>query len=675
MIISELRSKTVYALGLISFVVLCLAYQPKTPITLDVGEKGDEPYLRNFYDAERTSNLSYRWSSDQSSVVFSGIGAHAIIALRIRLNGSRPAGLPLPLVSIAANGRKVASFRASDQFETYEFRVSRGTVGFSGDLDVQIRSESFVPDQVIGGGDLRQLGVLVDSIVVQPQGGVTAIVIPALLPAIYVIGGVSATYLLARWVLSRRGAFAVGVLALLALSLAVAVRRIYLTPHAFWVVVIPGLGVLIMELAHRMPPLAEAIPLSTVLVLAVVLGLWRFASMAELSWMGVAPDLANNYAGAMVMRSGGVIYDTNLPLFVGYDNPPLTAILTMPLTLFDLQTAIRLFLSFNALLLIVSLALILVTNRDYLLRYPYWLISLALVLNLDPVLDSMLLGQLDLLILFLIVVSYWGYRSGRERVAGASLGLAAMIKISPGLLILYFLFKRRFRVVASAFATMVLIGSLSLLVAGPGMHIQFLRHILPTLLAGSAHMENQSLNGFFNRLFLEASFLTDLAEVPPLPQVRILTLLTSVLLVGIVALLLHKRPVPGSALRLGFDMEYSLLIILLPLISSIAWHHYMTWYVLPLLVLVNPRLRRSLPRTTWFALATVGLVSYITLCIPIASYATSLLNGPAKILLSMRLYAGLALFGIFAYLIARLPVGHGTEVSRWTGYEPEEISL
>ncbi|MGB3905270.1 MAG: glycosyltransferase family 87 protein [Anaerolineae bacterium] len=673
MVVNELKSKSVYVLWAISVVVLTLAYQVKAPIQIDLGEKGDGSYLRNFHDAERADGVSYRWSSDRSSVALPGIGGNAPALLRVRLNGSRPSGLPLPRVSIAANGHEVASFTATDQFETYEFAVSRGTVGISGNLEVEIRPEFFVPNQVMGGGDLRQLGVLVDFVSLELRGGATAIVIPALLPAIYVIGGVSAIYLLARWVLSRRGAFAVGVLVLLALSLAAAVSRIYLAPHAFWVLAIPGLGVLIMELAHRTPPMAKGIPLSTALVLGAVLGLWRFASVAELSWMGVAPDLANNYTGAVVLRSGGMIYDTDLPLFVGYDNPPLTAILTMPLTLFDLQTAIRLFLSLNVLLLIASLALVFVTNRDYLLRYPYWLISLALVLNLDPVLDSVLLGQLDLLILFLIVAAYWGYRSGREVVAGASLGLAAMIKISPGLLILYFLFKRRFRVVASAFATVALIGSLSLLVAGPNTHRQFITDILPTLLAGSAQMENQSLNGFFNRLFLEASFLTDLAEVPPLPQVRILTLLTSVLLIAIVALLLRKRPVTES--ELGFDVEYSLVVILLPLISSIAWHHYMTWCVLPLLVLVNPRLRRSLPRRTSLVLATVALVSYMTLCIPIATYATSFLGGPAKILLSMRLYAGLALFGIFAYLIARLPVGHGTEVSRWNGYEPEEISL
>ncbi|TKJ30712.1 MAG: hypothetical protein CEE40_04260 [Chloroflexi bacterium B3_Chlor] len=673
MVVNELKSKSVYVLWAISVVVLTLAYQVKAPMQIDLGEKGDGSYLRNFHDAERADGVSYRWSSDRSSVALPGIGGNAPALLRVRLNGSRPSGLPLPRVSIAANGHEVASFTATDQFEIYEFAVSRGTVGISGNLEVEISPEFFVPNQVMGGGDLRQLGVLVDFVSVELQGEPTAIVIPALLPAIYLVGAVSAIYLLARWVLSRRGAFAVGVLALLGLSLALAVGRIYLAPHSFWVLAIPGLGVLIMELARRIPPMAKAIPLSTALVLAVVLGLWRFASMAELSWMGVAPDFANNYTGAMVLRSGGTLYNTNLPLFVGYDNPPLTAILTMPLTLFDLRTAIRLFFSLNVFLLIASLALIVAAKKEYLLRYPYWLVALALVLNLDPVLDSMLLGQLDLLILFLIVVSYWGYRSGREVVAGASLGLAAMIKLSPGLLLLYFLVKRRFRVVASAFATVALIGSLSLLVAGPKAHIVFLTDILPTLLAGSAQMDNQSLNGFFNRLYLEAPFITELAEVPPLPQARILTLLTSALLVGIVAFLLRKRLVSGN--DLGFDVEYSLVVILLPLISSIAWHHYMAWYVLPLLVLVNPRLRLSLSRKTCSALATVGLLSCITLCIPIASYATSFLNGPAKVLLSMRLYAGLALFGISAYLISRLPVGHCTEASRSTGYEPEKISV
>ena len=220
MVVDELKSRTLYVLGVISVAVLFLAYQVKAPIQIDLGEKGDGSYLRNFHDAERADGVSYRWSSDRSSVALPGIGGNAPALLRVRLNGSRPSGLPLPRVSIAANGHEVASFTATDQFETYEFAVSGGTVGILGNLEVEIRPEFFVPNQVMGGGDLRQLGVLVDFVSLELRGGATAIVIPALLPAIHLVGGVTAIYLLARWVLSRRGAFVVGVLVLLGLSLA-----------------------------------------------------------------------------------------------------------------------------------------------------------------------------------------------------------------------------------------------------------------------------------------------------------------------------------------------------------------------------------------------------------------------------------------------------------------------
>ena len=267
-------------------------------------------------------------------------------------------------------------------------------------------------------------------------------------------------------------------------------------------------------------------------LLAILVGLWRFGSVAQLSWMGVAPDLANNYAGAAVLRAGGMLYDAQAPLLTGYDNPPLTALLTMPLTFFDLQTAIRLFFALNTLFLVASVALIFISIRDYLPTYPYWLIAVALVLNLDPVLDSLLLGQTDGVILLLLVISFSGYRRGRDVIAGAALGLAAMIKISPGLLVLYFLLKREKRVFASAVAAMLLLGGVSLLAAGFETHAMFVTQILPKLLAGSAHFENQSLNGFFNRLFLEGQFITGLADVPPLPQARLLTMVCSLLIVG-----------------------------------------------------------------------------------------------------------------------------------------------
>ena len=226
-----------------------------------------------------------------------------------------------------------------------------------------------------------------------------------------------------------------------------------------------------------------------------------------------------------------------------------------------------------------------------------------------------------------------------------------MIKFSPLLLILYFLLKKRLRVVASAVAATLGIGILSLIMAGFDVHKVFITEILPTLLAGSAQMDNQSLNGFFNRLFLEGEFITELLGAPPLPQARFLTLASSMLLVGATIYLVRRKLTSRTDLR--FDVEYSLVVITLPLLSSIAWHHYMTWYVLPFLILLNPKLRGPLRRRARWTVIALSVLCFAILSVPVTAYAPGLLEGPAKLLISMRLYAGLMLYGVFAYLLMR----------------------
>jgi fructose-specific phosphotransferase system IIC component len=206
-----------------------------------------------------------------------------------------------------------------------------------------------------------------------------------------------------------------------------------------------------------------------------------------------------------------------------------------------------------------------------------------------------------------------------------------------------------------------LLGGASLLLAGFETHEVFVTEILPKLLAGSAHFENQSLNGFFNRLFLESQFITGLADVPPLPQARFLTMVCSLLIVGSTAYLVGTNWASRTDPRV--DLELSLVVITLPLISSIAWHHYMTWYVLPFLVLLNPRLRDGLRETVDKAVIVMGVLSYLILTVPVTAYAPIFMDGAARLLLSMRLFAGLALFGICAYLLAKQRGGSAAEVS------------
>jgi alpha-1,2-mannosyltransferase len=658
---SEMGGRVFYCLVGISILLLSLAYQVRTPFAIDVGSASDAVSLRNFHEPESAGGLSYRWSSSRSSIVFPGIGAYAPAVLQLRLNGHRPANLPPPIITVIANGQEVVSFPVTDGFETYELSIARETAGWFGTLEVELHSETFVPDEFMASGDRRELGVLVDRVSVQFQGGLGTSVVPAPLPVLCLAAAVLVSYLLARWFVSTRWSLVVSLAMLGGLALALATIRMQVAAYSPWVLVVPGVGLLVREMAHRTTSRAISAPLYAAGAATILLGLWRFASVAHLAWMGVAPDLANNYHTAVVLRSGGMIYDAHAPLFTGYDNPPLTAILTTPLTLFDLQSSIKLLFGLNTIFLATSVALIFITRKEYLLTYPYWMIAVALVLNLDPALDSLLLGQLDAVILLLIVTSFFAYRQGRDLISGSFLGLAAMIKFSPLLLILYFLMKKRLRVFAAAAAAILLVGAFSVLSAGFHTHMVFVRDVLPTLLAGSAQMDNQSLNGFFNRLFLNGKFITDLIEVPPIPQARLLTLGSSILLVGIAAFLVHKKLASRTGTR--FDLEFSLIVVALPLLSSIAWHHYMTWYVLPFLVLLNPKLRVGLGKRARPAMVVFAGLSCMCLCVPMSLYVPASLEGATKLLISIRLYAGLTLYAVFAYLLTRQSPGLGPEVS------------
>ena len=660
-LVSELRGSAFYALAGISILLLSLAFQFKAPFAIDVGAPGDAAFLENFHDPEYSEGLDYRWSSDSSSIVFPDIGGYAPVLLGLQLNGHRPADLPHPTVTVRANGIDIASFPVTEGFERYELAVERRALGTSGSLQVELHSETFVPHESTGSGDRRALGVLVDHVSVEFQGGMGTVVIPAPLPMIFVTAGVLASYLLCRWYVPRPWALATAGAILTALSWLIATTRMQVAPHLSWVLLVPGVALLVMVLARRTTKTRIGVPLYAAGVATILLGLWRFASVAELAWMGVAPDFANNVHTATILRSGGMIYDVHSPLFTGYDNPPLTALLHLPFTLLSFQNALRLFFGMNTILMATSVALIFITERAYLLTYPHWMIAVALVLNLDPVLDSLLLGQLDAAILFLIVISFVAYRQRRDVMSGSSLGLAAMIKFSPALLILYFLLKRQLRVFVSAVAAILVIGAVSLVLAGLDVHVVFVRDILPTLLSGSAQLDNQSLNGFFNRLFLEGEFITELLGAPPLPQARLLTFASSMLLLGATIYLTRGRMRLRTHLR--FDVEYSLVVITLPLLSSIAWHHYMTWYVLPFVVLLNPKLRAGLGKRARPAVVLFAGLSYLCLSVPMSLYAPACLEGFMKLLISMRLYAGLTLYAIFAYLLTRRSAGPRSEVS------------
>jgi len=161
---------------LLLIAAISAAYQIRVPYEVRLGENGDTRHITGFYPPESNPYDVYRWSGEKAIVRFPGVGSPQALALRIRMNGARPEGVPLPRIRLSVNGLEVADLTADGQMEIYEFQIPREKVGWSGDVQVEIRSETFSPI----GQDRRELGVIVDWVMILPQ--TEGIVIPSPMP-------------------------------------------------------------------------------------------------------------------------------------------------------------------------------------------------------------------------------------------------------------------------------------------------------------------------------------------------------------------------------------------------------------------------------------------------------------------------------------------------------------
>ena len=74
--------------------------------------------------------------------------------------------------------------------------------------------------------------------------------------------------------------------------------------------------------------------------------------------------------------------------------------------------------------------------------FPVWGKALAALLTLRPIEGDLVHGNINLLILFLIVATLIAFCHGHDWLAGLFLGLSIACKLTPALFLVYFLYKR-----------------------------------------------------------------------------------------------------------------------------------------------------------------------------------------------------------------------------------------
>jgi hypothetical protein len=322
-------------------------------------------------------------------------------------------------------------------------------------------------------------------------------------------------------------------------------------------------------------------------------------------------DFKAYYIAADMLRQGKDFYDVEqqiqevqargLPLNESfYIYPPLLAILFVPLTVLPMNAAAQVWFFLNVALYGASLFVLWKA-----LGLGRWSKNLPLLWTLaflfPPALYTIYKGQVNILLLLLLALTYWLHTKGSQRLAGAALGVATMVKVVPVLLLPYFAWRRQYTLCLATVVTISFIGVLGLMVIGIDPHLTYVSSVLPSLAQPRPNPSNQSLGGFFSLLLIDNSYSDNLAHDETLWKAAVLTS-SALLVIAVVLAMWHGRSSAISA-----DLEFSLIVSTAPLLANIAWVDLLVLLIFPYEVLYKRALQGNMS-VRWILLTILSVL-------------------------------------------------------------------
>lgn len=307
-------------------------------------------------------------------------------------------------------------------------------------------------------------------------------------------------------------------------------------------------------------------------------------------------DLGVYRAGGQAWLDAAPLYEHAFPtvhpaVWLPFIYPPFAAMVFVVLTVVPAAVLVVAFsLGSVAALLITVRAVGAAVHPGF--GWPHAVLFGGLALVLEPVWQTLSLGQINLYLMAMVVVDLLAVRSERRR--GLLVGLAAAVKLTPAVFVLFLLAGRQWRAVANAAVAFGAVTVLALLVR-PSESVTYWWRALgaPTQIGDLGYAGNQSVRGALHRLGW-----SHVVELTCWLSVVVLVLvLTGLALRRWRAAGLGARPgdraaaVPAQAVPSG---PAAMVMVGLAgvLISPISWSHHWVWLVPALLVLGQAAVRR-----------------------------------------------------------------------------------
>ena len=193
----------------------------------------------------------------------------------------------------------------------------------------------------------------------------------------------------------------------------------------------------------------------------------------------------------------------------------------------------------------------------------------AAAMALDPVWETLFLGQINLILLALILTDVWLVSRGSSRLAvGVGVGIAVAIKLTPAIFIVFFLLAGRIRAAFVAAGTFAGCGLIGFLVAPHASKLYWEHLSHDTRRVGAPYISNQSPYA--------AAIRIAGGQVHIGWWWAMVSLAFAVIGLAVAAMLVRRRDWLGATAVTGTTGL---------LVSPVSWAHHWVW-VLPALVLL-----------------------------------------------------------------------------------------
>lgn len=206
-------------------------------------------------------------------------------------------------------------------------------------------------------------------------------------------------------------------------------------------------------------------------------------------------------------------------------HPPPTALVMLPLTPLEPLAAKRLWIGFN-----IALAVLIIVFLSKITSLHWLPIAIVFLSTGFGLINNFLFGQMYLLLLASIVGGIYLQQTGKATLAGIVLGGMIPMKYIGLFFVIYFAWKKDWRLVISSLVTVLAIIIVSILLQGADIFKVFLAEVLPRHLQGEIQdpfaIQFQSWNSLLRRLFV---YNETMNAHPPFPSVTLFVILKNLI--------------------------------------------------------------------------------------------------------------------------------------------------